>query len=275
MIRFPLIKFGNRDRVSAFIAGTLLCFQAAASGGALMNELFDGGDWLAARTEARRVLVVDPDSPEARYVLAISSVRLGDRDDDALTTLRDLASDPDNAEVSYELGRLLWMRGATDDAFDMLRQAFKNSSGRLFLLSGCSLHHLLRDHRQLAGRDPALVQQLKTVSALWTPAIHREARLPKPPRTPLTARPARGIIRFYQTQIGPAIGHRCSLDPSCSRYSMEASMKHGWKGIPMTADRLVREPSVVSSEQNPVRVNGYVRFRDPVSDHDGWFRRSR
>ncbi len=272
MIRFPLIKFGKCNRVPAIIAGTLLCFQTAYSD-SLMRELYEDGDWLAARTEARRVLAVDPDSTNARYVLALSRIRLGDRDDETAALLRHLASSGDNVEVLYEWGRRLWASGDIDEAFEALRRSFKQSSGRLFLLSGCSLHHLMRDHRHLAGRDPALVQQLKTVSALWTPAIHREARLPKPPRAPLTARPAKGLIRFYQTQIGPAIGHRCSLDPSCSRYSMEASMKHGWKGIPMTADRLVREPSVVSSEQNPVVVEGYVRFRDPVSDHDGWLKR--
>ena len=83
---------------------------------------------------------------------------------------------------------------------------------------------------------------------------------------------ARRVVGFYRIFVGPAIGSRCALEPSCSQYFLQTTRKHGLVGIPMTADRFVREP-VVSAPGRPVVRNaaGELRHPDPVSDHDWWF----
>lgn len=83
---------------------------------------------------------------------------------------------------------------------------------------------------------------------------------------------ARGVISFYRRFVGPAIGARCALEPSCSRYFLEASRKHGLLGLPMVADRFVREPVESASDRLVRRPDGSWRHSDPVSDHDWWFR---
>lgn len=87
----------------------------------------------------------------------------------------------------------------------------------------------------------------------------------------LLSRPAVWLIRFYRTQLRPALGRRCSMQPSCSAYSLEAFRTHGLLGVPLTADRLVREPDHVARRLSPVIVDGVERYADPVSDHTGWF----
>lgn len=83
---------------------------------------------------------------------------------------------------------------------------------------------------------------------------------------------ARAVVGFYRFAIRPAIGSRCALEPSCSQYFVLASRKHGWLGVPMTADRFVREPVVSAPDRPWVRnAAGQWRHPDPVEDHDGWF----
>jgi hypothetical protein len=82
---------------------------------------------------------------------------------------------------------------------------------------------------------------------------------------------ARRVVGFYRLFVGPALGNRCALEPSCSRYFLEASRRHGLLGIPMTADRFVREPVVSNSERRIRMPDGTWRHPDPVSDHDWWF----
>ena len=82
---------------------------------------------------------------------------------------------------------------------------------------------------------------------------------------------SRLVVGFYRTFVGPAIGSRCALEPSCSHYFLEASRKHGLLGIPMTADRFVREPVVSAPDRPWVRTpSGALRHPDPVEDHDDW-----
>lgn len=88
--------------------------------------------------------------------------------------------------------------------------------------------------------------------------------------TYIGAFPVKAMVGFYRLMVAPALGSRCSLEPSCSRYSMQAARERGWLGLPMTADRLIREPSVVMARENPVtNFNGRVHFSDPVSAHIG------
>lgn len=83
---------------------------------------------------------------------------------------------------------------------------------------------------------------------------------------------ARGVVSFYRTFVGPAIGARCALEPSCSRYFLEASRRHGLLGLPMVADRFVREPPASAPDRPWVQTpSGQWRHPDPVSDHDWWF----
>lgn len=87
--------------------------------------------------------------------------------------------------------------------------------------------------------------------------------------------PGRALVWLYRTAIRPAIGARCSLDPSCSEYFLQSSRAHGLLGFTLAADRLVREPSVVHAHADPVAPGGNHRIPDPLSDHDFWMRRSR
>lgn len=82
---------------------------------------------------------------------------------------------------------------------------------------------------------------------------------------------AAGVVGFYRLFVGPAIGERCVLEPSCSRYFLEASRRHGLLGVPMTADRFVREPVVSASDRHVIMPDGTWRHPDPVADHDYWF----
>lgn len=85
------------------------------------------------------------------------------------------------------------------------------------------------------------------------------------------ALPARVIVAVYRKIVGPAIGERCVLEPSCSRYFLEACRRHGLLGFPMIADRFVREPPESHSDRLVRRPDGTWRHSDPVSDHDWWF----
>ncbi|MBU4460234.1 MAG: membrane protein insertion efficiency factor YidD [Verrucomicrobia bacterium] len=84
--------------------------------------------------------------------------------------------------------------------------------------------------------------------------------------------PGRAMVWIYRSMVRPAIGARCSLDPSCSEYFLQSSRRHGLLGFPMMADRLVREPSEVRAHPVPVPPGSEVRVPDPVSDHDFWMR---
>lgn len=87
---------------------------------------------------------------------------------------------------------------------------------------------------------------------------------------PLGAFPVRIMVGFYRAFVGPILGHRCILEPSCSRYSLQAARERGWLGLPMTGDRLIREPSVVAARERVViNSQGEIRIADPLSDHIG------
>lgn len=105
------------------------------------------------------------------------------------------------------------------------------------------------------------------------------APVPNPPSAtarewPAGALPVRLMVGFYRRFIGPALGYRCILEPSCSNFSMQAARECGWLGLPMTADRLIREPSVIAARERIVTdAQGRVRIADPVSDHIGAHRK--
>lgn len=86
----------------------------------------------------------------------------------------------------------------------------------------------------------------------------------------LGALPVKAMVAFYRSTVAPALGARCVLHPSCSAYSLQAARERGWLGIPMTADRLIREPSVVHAREHPVTMpDGRIHYADPVANHIG------
>ncbi len=99
------------------------------------------------------------------------------------------------------------------------------------------------------------------------------SKAPSTRRKGITAFLARILIGFYQTQIGPALGQRCAMYPSCSHYSLEACRQYGLAGIPMTTDRIVRESDHIRYRMNPIRKNGREVYYDPIEHHSYWFRR--
>jgi hypothetical protein len=120
---------------------------------------------------------------------------------------------------------------------------------------------------ELQGGSPVAVAALLRDRA---DAALGNRRPPLPAWKRVGALPVVVMVGFYRLMVAPALGSRCLLDPSCSRYSMQAARERGWLGIPMTGDRLIREPSVVVAREKPIEdEHGHVRFADPVSDHIG------
>jgi putative membrane protein insertion efficiency factor len=79
------------------------------------------------------------------------------------------------------------------------------------------------------------------------------------------------ILKFYQRNISPLDGDKCSMYPTCSAYGVDALNKHGAVlGYVMTCDRLLHE----GEERNyvkKIKKFGYERYYDPVSNNDFWF----
>lgn len=47
-------------------------------------------------------------------------------------------------------------------------------------------------------------------------------------------------LKFYQKWISPALAPRCKYYPSCSQYAIDAVTEYGFKGVGMSAWRLIR-----------------------------------
>ena len=269
----------------------------------LAERLFAEADFPAAAIEARIVMRETSDPfvlAKARLVRALAELFRQDpvpgAPERAADTLADLWNAaplppeddaPDLLELralaAYELGRCrMSLRQGNPDALPPLAHAFLHTRNPLlFRLAGCSLHFLFGENADLARDNPDLAAQVGFSLSAWPSPVRAQAnprtsRLRSPrarPSLPIAA--ARAIIAFYRTQIGPAIGNRCALAPSCSEYFLQATRKHGLLGVPLIADRFVREPDVTQAAEVLVeRPDGSVRIADPVSDHDGWFSKS-
>lgn len=244
--------------------------------GMLAFELFEEQDWAACRTESQRILLTTPDEPNAMLLNCLAELRLGI---DSSARLRRLAEAPATPRpiamvAHYELGRAAWARDATRQALLNLSRVFaKTELQPLFLRSGCTLSLLLRQEPKLAAERPALKLQLRSCARLWSGTLRRECAVHRPRRRlRLFARIGRGLITFYRSQIGPAIGERCVLEPSCSEYCRQAFAKHGWLAFAIQGDRFVREPDVVAEKKNPIQKRGRTRYPDPLEDHDWWLK---
>jgi len=242
----------------------------------LAVDLFEEEDWSGCRRECLRVISTTPDSETARLFAALSAVRAGTCSQDAEGILRELAETAQDIEVqclaAYEVGHAEWANGNVEEAYDYLVLAFqKTKEPMMFRRASCSLEQLMYQHRELLKKDTAVTMQVQSCRSLWSPELVRACRIDaNEDGKRWTSLPAAWIVGFYRHQIAPAIGHRCSLHPSCSEYFLRASKAHGLLGVPMQADRLVREPGVVAAAEKTTEVRGRTRIADPVEDHDWW-----
>lgn len=123
-----------------------------------------------------------------------------------------------------------------------------------------------------AALEARRARALDPGTATETPAA-TGSRQPDTSRRGITERMIGPWIMVYRTQIGPAIGSRCLMHPSCSEYCLQAVRRHGWLGLAIYGDRAVREPDVVRKAETPVLIEGVRRYADPLCDHDHWIRR--
>ncbi len=267
------------------MSGILFLFTLAAPASEieLASGLFAEGDWIACRRECERVLRESPDHEAALLLDSVSRLRLNTDKARACTVLDALAKSAtsvnNRATAAYELGRVKWQEGDAGTAFQLLRQAFlETTSPDLFLRAGCSIDRLVRSFPALAGKpnigknDPVLFQTLETSRVLWTSQIVKECSLEPGKGRSALSKPGQWIVAFYRGQVRPAIGARCSLEPNCSEYFREACRKHGLLGFPIQADRFFREPSVVQAAAHPIPTVEGMHYADPLSDHDWWLK---
>ncbi len=157
-------------------------------------------------------------------------------------------------------------------------EAFRTARDpRVFRVAGAALDFLFRADEDFRRDNPSLAAQVEMCRGSWTEMDLADAKACVGAIAPAKQRRgpgswlAAGVVGFYRLFVGPALGDRCVLEPSSSRYYLEASRKHGIIGVPMVADRFVREP-VESNSQRQIRMpDGSWRHPDPVSDHDWWF----
>jgi putative component of membrane protein insertase Oxa1/YidC/SpoIIIJ protein YidD len=262
------------------LPGTLFFFCLAAFSSArdastvLAGQLFVEGRWEECRTEAARRLVLDPGDMHAAYLKAAAETRCGL---DAVPALRLVCADQRALPITRqmaacELGRSLWRAGEHREAVTIFRGVFDSAARQdLFLQAACSISMILRDNPELSGEFSGLRLQVRTCYPMFTPEL-RESCNPFPPKPGLTTRPVEWLIHLYQAQISPAIGARCSLYPSCSRYSVEAMRRHGLLGLAMYADRGFREPDIVAGRAKVIEIGGIRKVADSLDEHDWWMR---
>jgi len=265
-----------RKSIPVFAAGVL--FFCTVSAQDLPHSLFREGRWGACLRECRRVQLQQgtTSSPKIKLLELSCRARLNQGEQsDLIDEFKTLANQVDDLETtaiaSLEAGRLLWTLGQSEAALDAFASAFQSTTNQtLFLLAGCSAFLVMDENPVLKNGRTELVQQINTSRTLWFGKLFKQSRLEKDtPRFSFS--PGHLFVHFYRTQISPAIGQRCTLDPSCSEYFHRAANRHGTlKAIPMTADRFVREPTVNNEKNEPVLINGMLRYRDSLCDHDFW-----
>ncbi|NCD33448.1 MAG: membrane protein insertion efficiency factor YidD [Spartobacteria bacterium] len=272
--------------VLVYATGTLFCLLTSSSVCAaepFAQQLFDQQQWKDARREAQRELLRSSGQPDMRFIVARCGLQLTNQVTASLIDLEQLYTDPTvpmrvRVASAYALGQ--WNGGHNEVALaaGQFKFGFQHAqTQQQFLQSGCALGMLLNQHRELISTMPEVELPLLASRELWSPELRQASRIPlnKADAWGVLAWPGRMVVAFYRFGVSPALGARCSLEPSCSEYFRQASLKHGLLGIPIQADRFYREPSVVSHGGNEVLVNGTVRYADPLSDHDFWFNKGK
>lgn len=280
----PLRYYQNEfGKALAMIASALLSFGSvrAEDPSRLARELYEEGDWRGARREALRSSGGEPEDAWNRAIAELSARRLFPDDAERHEAVIKVINNRVDADVSawtgLELARIVWADGRLEEAADLLMHSFLLATDRDLFLQSAYLLRVMALRYPHRVRIPDQVRlQVMTVYPLMTLAIQQAASPPaRGRRGRVTARFASGGVRFYQTQISPAIGQRCSMYPSCSAYCMEACRRYGVLGIPMTADRLIRETDHVNYRMDPILMDGVEKYYDPVRAHTFWFRRYR
>jgi len=268
-----------RNILSVAIAGVFFfCALVSADSLQFTVDLFEKSEWDLCRRECKRALLSQTDPIEKFQLLeALSGIRAGSDPANGIAQLDPIIeqnNDPQvSAMASYERGRLLWCLEQPDDARIAFSLSFHSTTNKsLFLRSSCSLFLLFKDHPELKEGREDLIAQIDTSRGQWYGALFTECAKPDPEKNQPQA--TNWVIRFYRSQISPAIGNRCNLEPSCSEYFHQAHCKHHYKSIPMIADRLVREPGINQRKENPVVMpNEQIRYQDPIENHDFWMKK--
>lgn len=244
----------------------------------LATDLFEQGEWELCRRECRRALLENTE-PRERFQLleAMCLMRENEAPQPVVDILSSLVASNVNTETTavaaYELGRLQWKLDESEAAFDSLALSFNSTTNEaLRLRSSCSMFLLLKEYPKLKGSREDPILQYMAFKGRWKKELFHECARPDPsgrePKSP------NWLIRFYRSQISPAIGDRCTLEPSCSEYYNQAHEKHGILGIPIVIDRFIREPEVNAQKKDPVLMeSGQIRYRDPVENHDFWMKK--
>ena len=243
----------------------------------LAAQLFQEGNWATCIQESQRVLCQSPTNESAILLHTVASLRSGQTNlNDSLTSLTWLAQHSHNQEIraqaANEAAWVMARQNRIQDALPLAEQSFLLSlSTPVFLSSGALLLEIMKRYSNLAAPSDNVRLQIETCASLFYNApIPPISPTLCPPRTALLSKPGQWIVSFYRSAIRPAIGSRCSLKPSCSEYFLQASHKHKLLAIPMIADRLVREPSVVNSGHHALQEGGVTVYEDPVESHDFW-----
>ena len=275
-----LNTYGSRIRVCLTAIFALFLSHFCAAQPELATDLAQEGDWKGCLHECRRVLLVSPTNHTALALKCAATLCL-DRDVDAsFSCLERLFRSAISPEIltsaAYERGRAQWEMGRHNAAFESFQFAFYNASQTdIFLKSACSLFQLTREKPTLTEKSSDLHMQINSTRELWRGRLFRECRIrPVGCGIRFLSRAGIWIAGFYRAHIRPAIGHRCSLEPSCSEYFRQACLKHGLLGFPMQADRFFREPGVAAEKTTPVAVGEVIKYADPLSDHDFWMKRN-
>ena len=288
----------SRQSIRAAFAcalATLLAATTATAGVSLQlaEELFEEGDAPALGRECIRAAAEAGPEDQDRIAFLSAMASLGTQpwasdgyraaiaSLDALWRSEGTSPEALRPLAALEAGCAAWdgrhadasVAAALEYAFLHLRDA------NLFPRAACTLYFYLKADDSLRASRPDLWMAVNACRDTWSSATWRESN----PRTNGMKRrggstlgrigswPAQAVVRFYRAQISPALGARCSLDPSCSEYFLQASRKHGLLGVPLIADRFIREPRTVHDAARTVeRPDGSVRIADPVEDHDQW-----
>ncbi|MDA3797467.1 MAG: membrane protein insertion efficiency factor YidD [Kiritimatiellae bacterium] len=246
----------------------------------LIKQFAKDANWKNCYVEAMRADISYPENQEFKYYKAMSALKLNKNNEESLETLYKIytstnlpTSNRTKTLAAYEYGREQWKQANDKQAFDGVTYTFYNTkSPELFILSGCALFQFASDFPQYKKDNPDLYMQINSSRDLWNAKYFTLSKVEiKHENTGLITKAGKGFITFYRTQIGPAIGDRCVLQPSCSEYFKQNLNAHGIVALPMQTDRFFREPDMAHRSSNVIIVNGKVKHTDPISDHDFWF----
>ncbi len=227
---------------------------------------------LSARAEA-------PKGDDARLLRRVALVRELLEEGSAKEALDEAAAvEAEAPSATNALQGLVAELALASGTREGITEAFRSATDpRVFRVAGASLALLFEKDAPFRAQNPLLAEQVDLCRESWNEKDWEEARAcvaaieaPRRRRGP-GAWLSAGVVGFYRVFVGPAIGSRCVLEPSCSQYYLEAGHAHGLLGVPMVADRFVREPVASASDRLVRRPDGTWRHPDPVSDHDWWF----